>query len=270
VIRFFRDSLKKIPLIVLLAGLWVAPTGLLPAEGIRFIGALHPLMVHLPLGLWFAFVMLLLAGTLRRNWVIECGLKGLMSLLLLTSWAAVITGWLWEQSGHSQLLLTQHKQWMLLYLFALHLFAGDVRREVSLLRLWIGTLLLSGLLGYGGHLGSVMVHGDPFAQWAKPTQAASDPFFHQEVYPILEQKCLACHQGTGATAGLQMQDAAGLWRGGVSGAAITSADATDSLLIQRIDLPKDHPKHMPPFGASVTAAERTTILSWIERGVSNE
>ena len=268
--RLFRDSLKKIPLVILLAGFWIAPVGVISAQDIGFLGALHPLMVHLPLGLWFAFLMLLLAGTLRREWVIECGLKGLMSLLLLTSWAAVITGWLWEQSGHSHLLLAQHKQWMLIYLFALHLFAGEVKREVHLLRLWIGTVLLSGLLGYGGHLGSVMVHGDPFAQWAKPTEVASDPFFQQEVYPILEQKCLACHEGAGAAAGLQMQNAAGLWRGGVSGAAVVSANATDSLIIQRIDLPTDHPQHMPPFGASVTAAERTTILSWIERGVSNE
>ena len=168
--RLFRDSLKKIPLVILLAGFWIAPVGVISAQDIGFLGALHPLMVHLPLGLWFAFVMLLLAGTLRREWVIECGLKGLMSLLLLTSWAAVITGWLWEQSGHSHLLLAQHKQWMLIYLFALHLFADEVKREVHLLRLWIGTVLLSGLLGYGGHLGSVMVHGLSLIHISEPTR----------------------------------------------------------------------------------------------------
>ena len=70
------------------------------------------------------------------------------------------------------------------------------------------------------------------------TEVASDPLFQQEVYPILEQKCLACHEGAGAAAGLQMQEAAGLWRGGVSGAAVVSANATDSLIIQRIDLPE--------------------------------
>ena len=69
--------------------------------------------------------------------------------------------------------------------------------------------------------------------------------FEAAIYPILDDKCIFCHADQRARANLKMTTVESMLVGGISGPAIVEGDAKSSMIINRIQLPEDHPLHMP-------------------------
>jgi hypothetical protein len=89
------------------------------------------------------------------------------------------------------------------------------------------------------------------------------------VRPILEAKCMTCHNSKKAKGELVMETEALLLKGGKHGALWTTGQPDQSLLIQRIDLPEAEKKHMPPIGKPQLDEDETAILyQWIKGGAS--
>jgi hypothetical protein len=79
-------------------------------------------------------------------------------------------------------------------------------------------------------------------------------------YGLLAARCLECHQGEDASAGLDLTSRAGLSRGSDSGAVYDPENAKNSLIWKVIDSGA-----MPPK-SKLDEAERTLLVEWLEQG----
>ncbi len=72
--------------------------------------------------------------------------------------------------------------------------------------------------------------------------------FASEVHPLLAARCAGCHSGTGAQAGLRVDERAGFVR--VRSKLIGKVRGTDGM-------------RMPPSGAPLSAAEIAILERWV-------
>ncbi len=96
---------------------------------------------------------------------------------------------------------------------------------------------------------------------------AADPIaergFRDDVAPILERRCVSCHNEELKKGGLSLQSANGLLKGGDSGPAVQRDKPAESLLLAAIT--GDKPE-MPKTGPPLTAKEVAAIRTWLEQG----
>ena len=100
---------------------------------------------------------------------------------------------------------------------------------------------------------------------AKPPQGID---FWERIQPLLEARCLECHQGGKAKGGLHLDNRETAITGGKSdGAAIIPGKADQSPLLRRI-LSKDEDEQMPPKGSRLSQNEIALIERWINEGAA--
>lgn len=93
--------------------------------------------------------------------------------------------------------------------------------------------------------------------------------FYQDVYPILETKCLACHNAAVKESDLILESAAAILKGGSSGAGAVAGKPDESLVYLSAARSGDSP--MPPLPNKVQAKPLTPrelgiLRQWIEQG----
>ena len=90
-------------------------------------------------------------------------------------------------------------------------------------------------------------------------------FFEKRVRPILVENCAPCHSSkTSATAGLALDSAAAIRKGGSRGPALVAGHPEQSLLIRAISY-EDKDLQMPPKGR-LPEEQRKILAEWIKRG----
>jgi hypothetical protein len=85
-------------------------------------------------------------------------------------------------------------------------------------------------------------------------------FFQREIRPLLERRCLGCHDGVKRAGGLELVSRASALRGGNSGPAVAPGHPERSRLFERVARGQ-----MPPTGA-LPAAELALLRRWIAEG----
>lgn len=96
--------------------------------------------------------------------------------------------------------------------------------------------------------------------------AAAQKLFVNEVKPILEKNCLACHSGANPTM-LNLSNHASPFLPGPSGRAyIVPGKPEQSLLIEAVSRQGLHRRMMPRLQVSLTDMEIGTLREWIEAG----
>jgi Leucine-rich repeat (LRR) protein len=127
-----------------------------------------------------------------------------------------------------------------------------------------------------GHLGANITHGNDFL-FAPVTPEKQKPvvlFEDAEVYanmvqPIFEEKCMSCHNSQKAKGDLIMETKELLLKGGKDGKLWDSTQNDFGLMMQRIHLPVQSKKHMPPQGKpQLTDDEADILYRWIKSGAS--
>ncbi len=96
--------------------------------------------------------------------------------------------------------------------------------------------------------------------------AAAGIDFVRDVQPLLENKCLECHNPNKIKGKLLMDSATALLKGGDTGPALVAGQPDNSEMIKRIVLPKDHDDIMPPKGGPLAANEIDVLKRWIAAG----
>ena len=87
------------------------------------------------------------------------------------------------------------------------------------------------------------------------------------VKPILESKCMSCHNNKKAKGELVMETQDLLLKGGKSGQLWDTTAGDLGLLLRRVHLPIEQKKHMPPQGKPQLTEQEIEIIShWIRRG----
>jgi uncharacterized membrane protein len=109
-------------------------------------------------------------------------------------------------------------------------------------------------------------------------QEAGAVDFAKQIFPILEAKCLKCHQKereengrlVKPKHGLRLDHAEGILKGGKEypNENVVAGKPDASWLLKTMSLPTDDDLAMPPEGKAdpVTDAEKALIKAWIQQG----
>jgi uncharacterized membrane protein len=248
---------------------------------IEFLGKLHPLFVHLPIG----FLLLLAA----LEWLaLRPGAKDLAAanriILLLTIPAALASvgcGWLLAADGRYDATALFWHRWLGTAV-ALATIALWVIRQRGWLTAYRRCLLATVLLlTIASHFGGTLTHGNDFLAWPKsrptPTeplteaQLLTQPVYATVIQPIFDKYCVSCHGEQKSKAGLRMDSAAHVAKGGDSGSLFDPPGAEYSLLGNRLSLPENDDDHMPPEGKpQLSAAQLAVVKWWLDAGAKTD
>jgi uncharacterized membrane protein/mono/diheme cytochrome c family protein len=243
---------------------------------LQAVGRMHPLLLHLPIGLLVISFILWIS---RKNIEQTSFQKIFILVLHVTAFTASLTAlmgfFLSREGGYDENILLKHKTLgiitaILSYILLLVYRSFPERKFV------FGTTITLSLAAVivGSHFGSNLTHGEGFV-WQplrsdkeveeKITDSSS--LFTAAIRPILRSKCFSCHNEKKAKGGLIMTTEEKILEGGKNGPIWKSGDALNSHIIQKINLPEDEKKHMPPKGKPQLSQEQTDLLfAWIQSG----
>ena len=254
---------------------------------INFLGHLHPVFVHLPIGfLALAYVIqyFFKSGTEKSRLIDFVLIAGIVSSLL-----AAFFGWMLSLSGgYEENLLDWHRYTAIavcIVSIALLAYKRYKKDEYSTPFYHAGFHLMMLSLLVAGHFGGEMTHGEGYLfsaasdtatgvvgvkpKMEKLTAASTVSVYDGIVEPVLAQKCMQCHNEKKKKGDFQLHTIEALMKGGKNGKAIVAGDPDHSEFIRRILLDKGDEKHMPPKGKSQLSQPEIDLLSWwVLHGVS--
>ena len=238
----------------------------------ELLGRFHPLIVHLPIGILIAGFLMELASR-RPKWeYLQKSIPFVLLLAILFSILAWLTGWIMPKEGSFDERL-----------IGLHFWTAVGTTVASVLTYFLSATkskrfskfyfpvfcLTMILLTVTGHYGGSLTHGEDFL--TKPlgedssieiTDVNSMLAFGGIIEPILKQKCYSCHNDGKKKGGLIMSTIEDLMKGGDEGPIIKAGDISNSSLIQRLHLPMEDDKHMPPSGKKQLSQNEVALLEW--------
>lgn len=242
-------------------------------------GKLHPLIVHLPIGILLFNIVLVVLTRWDKYAAARPILKWSLGLGALSAIAACVTGWILSQNGeYNAESLSKHQYWGI----GVAVFASLLLLLKQQEKLW-GSIVLGVLLSVAGHFGGDLTHGENYL-WEMPTHTegvkSEKPIikdiqkaliFKDLIQPILNEKCVNCHSSTKQKGQLRLDAMTEILKGGKNGAALVIGQADQSSLIKRILLDIHSEEHMPPKGKpQITESELTLLKWWINEGASND
>jgi len=255
----------------------------------QLIGRLHPVVVHLPIG--FIITGLLLQWYDRK----EKQLTNIIALVFLWGFIAAIiaciSGYcLYLGEGYAFDTVALHL-WsgvftalfsLLMFLRLKEVFEKNFLKRLPIVMLSFSLLFL---ISITGHLGGNITHGSDYLTEPLPQNIKSFLGIRVETYempvlqednweeavlyedvvqPILNNKCVSCHNPKKDKGELQLDGENGILTGGENGAVIKPSDPENSSLYTRLVLPLDHEDHMPPKDKTqLTKEEIKIIKTWI-------
>jgi uncharacterized membrane protein len=258
-------------------------------ELLAVFGRLHPLLLHLPIGLVVGLGALEFLGLARRSPPPMPVVATLAMLTQLAAAVAVLTGLvLVREGGYPEELATDHRNLGIAFLVVSIAMARLARRESSRNAFRFTLLVALGLVGVTGHLGGSITHGRGFlfaplearedaptppaaANDAKPVEvlAPATPLYTyaEHVAPLFRATCVECHGESKRKGRLTMHTREGLERGGSNGPVFVAGNPAESALIARMRLPLEDEEHMPPADKPQPSAEQIAFFeAWIAAG----
>ncbi len=255
-----------------------------------FLGRFHVLALHLPIGmvLLTAIVHWLSRGT--KNNVLQQVLPLLWGCTALSALVTVILGLLhFGEGSFTGPSASAHRFWGISFALGAQVVWFLSVFNVAIYRQWGGwlTLLLLVTVTVTGHHGGNLTHGSTYLVEYAPQPVRklvgleerrpvvtdilqADPW-HDIVSPMLQSRCINCHNPDKQRGQLDMSSLDALLVGGESGAVVLSGNAAGSELYKRITLPESHENFMPAEGKTPLSADQVAILGWwIDSGLPSE
>jgi uncharacterized membrane protein len=255
---------------------------------LQVAGRLHPMILHFPIVLIIVYALWewIMVPALRkgavgptgmipgRDWTGELA-DGLLLGAAVTAAITAIMGFLLSREPEYDGAAVGWHKWLgaltSFGLLGLWFFRSRLRSRPMIGKLTAAAVLV--LVMVAGHLGGTITHGENFV--LHPLFLANSnraPFDEAYVYkdlvaPIFESKCGSCHGGGNAKGELALDSKEGLLKGGKDGKLWDTTDAGLGLLMNRIRLPQDEKKHMPPLNKpQLTDVEESILNAWIRSG----
>lgn len=241
------------------------------------LGRMHPMILHFPIVL-LMLAMLMEFFRFKEAYVKEPLYQSFTTGLLVSgalfSAITVIMGLLLsKEASYSGTLLEWHKWTGVGVVFMASIIYWS--RNASWYKLRIartGAIFTVLCLIFAGHYGASLTHGDNFVmepvtlkKELPKVPLARAKVFEDVIMPIFSQKCLSCHNPEKAKGSLIMENSASIFKGGKSGKLFVPGKPEISLLLERIHLPMDDKKHMPPKGKDqLNEAEIAVLKLWIK------
>ena len=255
-----------------------------PADIFIFLGRLHPLVVHLPIGFLFLAALAQLASTKPKFQAITPFISYVWALGALSAFFAVVFGYFLSLSGdYEPDTLFWHK-WMgvgvLLFSIACYYITKKTTKPFLYTK-WFFIGLVTVSVFITGHLGGNLTHGSTYLlEYApntirglagmppkveprkKVTELDSADVFLDLISPMLDSKCTSCHNAGKKKGKLKLTTYNEILKGGEGGEVVIPGDALNSELFKRITLPEDHDDFMPSEGKRPLTDNEVKLIEW--------
>jgi uncharacterized membrane protein len=257
--------------------LLVAGSRLVIPQWLQPAGRLHPVILHFPIVI-LILAMLLEFFRFKTEFAKEKFYQEFTTTLLLIgalfSAITVIMGlFLSREPGYEGSNLQWHKWFGVSIAFVssfIYWFRDTNWYDAKIAR--TAAIIVVFCLIVAGHYGADITHGDNFilAPVMKKDLVPIDKalVYQDVIQPIFENKCTGCHNPDKLKGGLMLIDGASVLKGGRTGKLFVPGQPQISLLLQRIHLPSDEKKHMPPAGKTqLTPAEMNLLYLWVKENI---
>ena len=267
-----------------------------PPDFALFLGRFHTILVHFPIGLLLIAALLEALVRLPRFAHLNAAIPVLLLAGAAGAVVAMLAGlYLALGGGYDEDTIYWHKRLGIGVAIGAFLVVGlktrahpgaaAGRRKTYLVVL----VVLIGAITVGGHLGGTLTHGsgyltrylpDPLRRlvggssgtegWMANLEDVEEAVLYSDlIQPILEDRCVTCHNPSKRKGRLELNTPEGILKGGEEGEIFVAGRSSESEMMRRILLPPDHEDHMPPEGKPpLTVAEAALIRWWIDQGAS--
>ncbi len=235
------------------------------------LGNLHPLFVHLPIGILILAFLLELYYRKRPEPKDNGTVLFALAIGTLSALFSVLSGWfLGDGGGYDEELLFNHK-WIAvafavgsLMLFFLKKSDKNIAKR-TYFPVFIVVLVL---LTLTGHYGGSLTHGEDFLfheEYEDPVIEDVDKalVFSHIVQPVLQKKCVSCHNQGKSKGELLLTSQKELLAGGESGSLFDTLEVEQtSRFMHHLKLPIEDEAHMPPKGKVQLTSDELLLLEW--------
>lgn len=251
-----------------------------------FLGRLHPMIVHFPVGLLcVALIMELIAWKKKKDY--NAAIQVLVIIGAISAVIAVVLGLMLSNTeDYGSSTLPVH-QWtgIATMVFALATAWAYIKKSRRMQQVLL-TLTVVGVT-VAGHYGASLTHGDdyltsvlPFGK--TPAEGKENNFIlasqkgplteeqlqdlNVQVRTILAHNCYSCHGSAKVKGELRLDSKDFIMKGGKNGVVLVAGHPEKSEIIRRISLPRDHKEAMPSKGKGLTEQEMAVLVFWIKQG----
>ncbi len=273
-------------------------TLLMASDWAVFFGRFHPVLVHLPIGFLLIAALLEIGRRTGKINVSESTISFILFWSAVGATFACIAGYLLSLGGgYEEELLSDH-MWQGIAIAAFAWIAWFVKSDRFGEKIPFGPLFYLPALGLAtiltmtaGHDGGSLTHGEgyltqytpePFRSLAgmeplkeevkeiKPIVNVEQAVVYKDIVrPILEVKCVQCHNANKQKGDLRLDEMALMLKGGKGGPAFVVGKGAESDMVKRCLLPEGDDDHMPPKGKPQLSTDQIALLTWwIDQGAS--
>jgi uncharacterized membrane protein/mono/diheme cytochrome c family protein len=234
------------------------------------IGRLHPLLVHLPIGILVIGLILYWWQRIDPGKNFSAALRPIFMLGAIAAVVSCLTGLaLANQGEYDETAVNRHRNTgialAIVCLYFWFLLTKDAYgKRTSYLSYSIMIMLL-----ITGHYGASLTHGSGFlfgsssegSYQIRPIANVQEALAYQDVIdPILQQKCVSCHGADKQKGKLRLDAEEYVRKGGKNGEVVNGKE--DAELLSRILLPPDDEDHMPPKEKGQLSKDQVALIRW--------
>jgi uncharacterized membrane protein/mono/diheme cytochrome c family protein len=240
-----------------------------------FIAPLHPVLVHLPIGILLLACLFQWLSLKNRFAFLQAAVPVTLFLGMIGAVVSCISGYLLSQTGDYDEQIASSHQWFGIgvaafsfILYILHKLSIGNRAAA-----WLSLILALSII-ITGHLGGTLTHGEGYLIAAfnpegkketvlKPIPNLPDAVMYGNiVQPVLQAKCYGCHGTTKQKGKLRLDSPESILKGGKDGKVLIPGKTDESEMIKRILLPTSDGDHMPPKAKPQLTDNEIQLLQW--------
>ena len=262
----------------------------------RFLGRLHPMAVHFPVGLLLFAAFMELFTIKKFSSSLRPGIQLLVIAGAISALLSVFLGYFLSTDQDYDATLSIH-QWLGIATAFLGILVWQIQNRIlvknqsSLIKTYRSLLFITafGVLA-AGHFGASLTHGDgyltntlPWNEEVEDTNTTSfdlasfnmdtvkltlkqETELNLKVRAIFAHNCYKCHGDEKIKGELRLDRKNMAFKGGENGPVIIPGNTDESELFRRINLPSSHKELMPSKGKKLSERDIAVINYWIKKG----
>ena len=243
-------------------------------ELFKYLGKLHPVVLHLPIGaLIMTFVLLLIAKFQKID--LDSAIRIGVDFSFIGALIAALLGYFLSLDDDYDFNNLSFHFWSgivtLILSFALSVLHRAKGKENIFFACYILTLIS---LTITGHKGGIITHGEDYLSpeglyEVSPPVILKDSILLYEaaVNLILDDKCVSCHNASKSKSGLRFDRYDLMMKGGERGSLFDPDNHKEGSLVKFISLPIEDELHMPPKNKTQLNERELWLLNyWVSSG----